>query len=282
MPHRHTATIFRFLSAFGLLPVLACGYAAAEPVNICIDIRPHPPYSFPDHDGIIRVELVMAAERAGLTLAFHAAPSRRCQEELKIGESDAFGAAAISEPALQISEFPRRTNTVDKERALAVARTVVFRPKSAQKSTQSLWDGRDFSKLHSRVLIPPGMILLSDRLQKMAVAFDDGANDMNQIAAKLLAGRAEAAIGLEYDVDELNKRPEFVGKFEKLPVPFTETEYYLVFSKQFYAAHKELAEAMWNAIGKTRHAPEFAAALRRKDLPVLETVNNEGHRDQAP
>lgn len=239
---------------------------AGEIIDVCVEAQPHPPYYYPDRDGSLQILQKMAAARAGYTLEFRGEPTRRCLEELRINSADAVGAAAVTGIALSIGIFPRRDGAVDKQKALATARTVAYRLKGSQAD----WNGQSFSRLDARILIPPGMVLLTQKLNQIGAAYDDGASDTAQIASKLLVQRAELAIGLEYDVAEMMKRNEFAGKFEILPAPFTETEYYMVFSRQFYADHAEQAENMWKAIAAVRRSPEFAAALRRAGLPPLD------------
>ncbi len=248
------------------IPCLAGPANAGQLISLCVDAQPHPPYFYADREGSLQLLEKMAAARAGYTLEIHREPNRRCLEDLRVNAIDAVGASAVNTASLAVAIFPRKGGAIDRQRALTAARTVVFRLQGGS----ALWNGKDFRNLNTRVLIPPGMLLVSQRLEQMGVAYDDGARDFQGIGAKLLAHRAELAIGLEYDVAELQRQDEFAEKIEVLPMPFTETEYYLAFSREFYAKHPEQAENMWNALAAMKRSPEFAAALRRAGLPALD------------
>ncbi len=209
----------------------------------------------------------MAVSRAGYALELHRESNRRCLEDLRANSISADAAVSANEATLAVAVFPRKGNAIDKQRALAVGRTVTFRLKGAGAA----WDGHAFSPIGTRVLIPAGMLLVTTKLNQLGVAYDDGASNMDLIGAKLLAQRGDIAIGLEYDVAELLRKEEFAGKLEVLPTPFTITEYYLVFSREFYAKHADQAENIWNAVAAMRRSAEFATALRRKNLPPLDS-----------
>jgi len=239
---------------------------ANQTIAVCVDAQPHPPYFLAERDGSLQLLEKMAATRAGYTLEMRREPNRRCLEDLRIGAVDAVAATSVNSAALAVAVFPHKGQAIDQNKALAVARTVAFRLKDGPAA----WNGTSFEHLGTRVLAPAGMLLVLQKLDRLGVAYDDGAADISQVGAKLLAHRGELAIGLEYDVAELLKQKEFAGKIEVFPMPFTATEYYLVFSREFHAKHTEQAENMWNALAATRRSPEFAAALRREGLPTLD------------
>jgi polar amino acid transport system substrate-binding protein len=255
------------LTVFALLATLTAGPVfSAEILSTCVDAQPHPPYFYLDRDGSMQLLEKMAMARAGYVMDMHREPNRRCLEDLRANAVSADAATSANEATLAVAAFPRKGEAVDKQRALAVGRTVAFR----LKGTNAAWDGQAFRRLNTRVMIPPGMLLVATRLNQLGTPYDDGASDIGLMGAKLLAHRAELAIGLEYDVVELLKKEAFAGKLEILPQAFTATEYYFVFSHEFYAKHADQAENIWNAIAATRRSPEFAAALRRENLPPLD------------
>ena len=268
-----------YFAIFPFFTALLTGSATAgAAMTVCVDEQPHPPYFFADRDGSVQLLEKMAAMRAGEALEFRREPNRRCLEDMRINAIDAVAATSVNSGALAVAVFPHKGlgiglgigqgigQAVDQNRALAVARTVAFRLKDGSAA----WNGTSFDHLSTRVLVPPGMLLVTQKMDQLGIAYDDGATDISQIGAKLLAHRAELAIALEYDVAELLRLKEFAGKIEIFPVPFTATEYYLAFSREFYAKHAEQAENIWNAIAATRRSPEFAAALRREGLPALD------------
>ncbi|MES2297850.1 MAG: hypothetical protein V4582_12465, partial [Pseudomonadota bacterium] len=119
------------------------------------------------------------------------------------------------------------------------------------------WDGSRFRQLNTAVLIPFGAVLLVDRLKAMEVAADDKGKTLEANLVKLLAGRGDVVIGAETSGFALLNDPQFKDKIEMLPTPFSEEPYYLGLSKQYHGANAELAERLWNAIGRIRKSPAY-------------------------
>lgn len=56
--------------------------------------------------------------------------------------------------------------------------------------------------------------------------------------------------------------PEFSGKIEELPTPFTEAHYFLSFSKKYYETNTAQVENLWTAISKMKSTPAYLAAIK--------------------
>ncbi len=224
--------------------LVVCGAHGAT-MRICTDEVAHPPHISPSGDGLLDRRIRIAASIAGVDLEWHAAPVSRCLGEMRTGFADAFPASAATAAMRPFLAYPMAGGTLDSSRAVMVARMVVYR----RKGTMMTWDGKRFAGLSTPVLAMPGMRLVHERLAMLGVAADGGGKSLEINFAKLLAGRADLAIGPESDGRILLARAEFGATIEALPVPFSEEAYYLVVSRRFYALNRESVERMWQALG---------------------------------
>ena len=96
-------------------------------------------------------------------------------------------------------------------------------------------------------------------LQELKAEIDFGSNHTEDNFRKLLLGRLAAVALRTSDGDRiLATNREFNGKIEKLPTPLSEKPFYLVFSTQFYAEHREKAQDVWRMIEQVRNSPDYA------------------------
>ena len=84
------------LLALSLAAGLTAGSQAA-PFRLCTLDQPFYPYTLPDGSGQTQVLLRRAAQSIGLAFDNHAAPRRRCLEELRTGQADGAVGAWIAE-----------------------------------------------------------------------------------------------------------------------------------------------------------------------------------------
>ncbi len=237
------------LLALLMLPLVAHG----SDLRLCTDDKSHMPFMTPQGGGLAGMLIQMAAKEVGVQVEFHAAPTTRCREEIRVGVAHGFPTAPYT-PALEpFMAFPMKNGKPDAERAVMTARAVVFR----LKASPAHWDGTQFSHVSKPVLIPFGAVLLVDRLKAMEVPADDKGKTLEANLIKLLAGRGEVAIGSETSGLALLATPQFQGKIEMLPIAFTEEPYYLGLNRQFYEANTEQMEALWTAVGRIRKTPAY-------------------------
>jgi polar amino acid transport system substrate-binding protein len=237
------------LLALLLFPVLA----QALTLRLCTDEKSHRPYLTPEGGGTAGLLIQLSAREVGIDVQFYPAPTTRCREEIRVGLADGFPITPHT-PALEpFMAYPMKKGKPDGERAVMTARTAVFR-----RSASSVdWDGSRFSGLSTPVLVPFGAVLLVDRLKAMDVAMDDKGKSLDANLVKLLAGRADAAIGSETSGFALLADPQFKGKVEMLPIAFSAEPYFLGLNKQYYEANSELLEKLWTAMGRIRKSPAY-------------------------
>ncbi len=231
-----------------LLFVLLAAPANSAVLKICIDNQPHPPFVLPDRDGLLQTMARQAADVADYKIDFIAAPIARCREMVRTGDVDGFLAATYIKANLSSYVYPLKRGEIDNARAVVTASIAVYR----KRGVNAGWDGKQFSKLHSKVLIPFGVFLLEERLSDLKVEFDNGARSNAANFDKLLAGRGELAVMNRNDGRQLLEDPRFAGKIEALPINFSEEAFFLVLSRAFYRKAPQQAETIWNEIGKLR------------------------------
>jgi len=155
--------------------------------------------------------------------------------------------------------FPMRGAEPDPSRAVNNIRALVYR----RVGTPASWDGGRFSQLTTPVLVPFGSVLLLDRLTQMGIPLENTARGLQANFQKLLAGRAELAVGSEFSGAALMAQPPYAGRIEALPVPFTDEPYYLSVSKHYRDAHADTVDRLWEAMARIRKSPAYQQALRK-------------------
>jgi polar amino acid transport system substrate-binding protein len=242
--------------------LLASSFAGATNMRICVDEQSHMPFINPAGEGVVGMLIRQAAEEAGMTVTFYAAPTTRCREELRAGVADGFPTTPYTTALLPFVAFPMVKSNPDPSRAAVTGRALVFRRKESSVG----WDGKRFTNLQRPAMLPFGAVLLSDRLRAMQVPFDDKGKSLQVVFAKLLAGRGDVAIGAEYSGRAAMTDPRYAGKIDALPVPFSEEPYYLGVSRQFYAANGPGVEQLWSAMGHLRASPAYRANYQKEML----------------
>lgn len=240
------------------LAFAACVPAHAVTLRLCLDERPMAPYVTPTGSGIANLLIAEAAREVGLTVEQYAAPLKRCREELRFNQADAFPTAPYTAALLQFVAYPMRGAEPDPARTVMSTRNMVYR----RVGSAAHWDGARFTHLATPVLVRFGAALMTDKLATLGVPADDSGKSVRANFSKLLAGRADLVVGPELSGQALLADPRFAGKIEPLPAPFTDESYYLGLSKHFYQAHPQLSERLWDAIARIRRSPAYQKMLR--------------------
>lgn len=241
------------------LALLHCAQAGALTLRLCTDEHSHLPYITPTGEGTADLLIREAAREAGIEVQFHAAPITRCREEIRVGAADGFPTTPYTPSIMGFVALPMNGGDIDPSRAVATTRSMVFR----RAGSAAEWDGGRFTQLTTSVLVPFGSVLLMDRLKALNVAVDDSGKTLGANFAKMLAGRADLAVGSEYSGRALMAQPPFAGKVEVLATPFTDEPYYLGVSKRFHDAHPQAIQQLWDAIARIRRSPAYQARLRK-------------------
>lgn len=271
-----TAMATKAAMAALLVTGLAPGVAAAAPpvaqrpapapaarplpsIVVCLDEHPHPPHILANGDGTAPLLLRMAARQAGMSLRLYRAPTRRCLAEMRSGAVHGFAAAAPGPTVNQEFMLPRTGNAPDPARAVTTIRQLVYR----RAGSAVAWDGERLTGLARPVLIGTAFVSIADRLRQLGADVDDHASVPAQNLEKLLAGRGDALVAIDTDMEQLLRQPRYAGTVEALPAPFAENHHYLIVTPAYYQANQAAVEALWDAIGTVRVSAAYAAAAAR-------------------
>ncbi|GAB2869676.1 hypothetical protein GCM10027277_43680 [Pseudoduganella ginsengisoli] len=241
--------------------LMACALpsAAAVTLRLCTDEHSRLPYITPQGTGLADHLIRAAANELGITLEFRPAPISRCREEVRVHAVDGFPTVPYSPSVTDFMAFPMHGDDVDASRAISNIRAMVFR----RTGTATSWDGVRFVQLTTPVLVPFGSVLLMDRVGKMGIPMENTARGLEANFQKLLAGRAEVAVGSEFTGAALLTQPQYAGKIEMLPIPFSDEPYYLSVSKRFSDANPGLMEKLWNTMARIRKSPAYQQEMRK-------------------
>jgi len=250
------ASIF---TSLGAVATIVASPAAAVTLRLCTDEQSRLPYITPQGTGMADMLIKEAAREVGITVEFRPAPITRCREEIRVNAVDGFPTVPYSASVTEFMAFPMHGTAPDAARAVGNIRALVFR----RVGTPAAWDGARFTQLTTPVLVPFGSVLLLDRLTQMGIPLENTARGLEANFQKLLAGRAELAVGSEFTGMVLLGQAQYAGKIEALPAPFTDEPYYLGVSKRFRDTHPDLMEKLWNAMTRIRKSAAYQQAMRK-------------------
>lgn len=257
------------------LPCAAQPGALAQPgppaMVICMEEQPHPPHLLADGGGTVPLLVQMAAQRAGVAIRLYRAPSRRCLAEMRSGLVHAYAAAAPGTTVTSEFALPMAGDAPDPARAVTTLRQVVYR----RTGSAANWDGTRFSGLLKPVLCGASFLATADRLRQLGATYDNNAGGEQQNLEKLLVGRGDAMIGIDTDVAPLLRLPRYAGAIEALPVPFSESQHYLIVAPAYYQANRAAVEALWHAIGVVRVSAPYVSAAAKLGQPAAPPVGKE-------
>lgn len=249
----------RLALALALWPLLAAAQHSPAPLRVCVDAVAYPPFTYPDRDGIGQLLVRRTAEALGIQVAFIAMPLKRCRAMLEKGEIDALNGASFVPEIRQIAQFPLQDERENPELAVVTVDWSVYRLVGSQAN----WDGQRFYHLNTPVLANAGVLAATQRLTELGQPFDAGAKNTADNLHKLLAGRAELTVQVEYVANAYIAREGLSGRIEHLPVPFMRRNYYFAYSKAYYASHRELAAAFWRELVVQRKSAAYQHAVRQ-------------------
>lgn len=226
----------------------AAGQTALRFCSLDVDFAP---VARIDGSGHYQYLLKQAARKAGVEVERRIAPRRRCLDEIRAGISDGMIGAFTPERSA-IAAFPLAGGAPDVTKAFGTVRYYPYR----RVSSDVLWDGQRFHGLKGSVGVESAFAFVTDRLRALGVPYDDGAKTLGQNMDKLRADRVDVVIGMDLEADKLvaQRHP---GRIERAGAAFDLSPMYLMLSKQFYAAHPQVAQRLWRAVQEARNSPDY-------------------------
>ncbi|MDC8758208.1 hypothetical protein [Janthinobacterium fluminis] len=240
-----------------LCPLVAL---AEDPMVLCIEDQAAAPFTFPNKDGSMQVLLKMAAKEAALPVTFTISPWKRCIETTRAGSMNGIVNAGNTPFHAGYAVFPTLpTGKPNTGQSLASMTVMAYR----MKGSASAWDGSKFANVSKPVLMPAGFATISDQLKALNTPFDDNTKEPLRNLYKMVAGQGEIVLGFETEMNALiASHKDIADKVEMLPAKFMTTDFYVAFSKPYYASHKSQVEALWTAIAKVKKSKEYQDAVK--------------------
>jgi polar amino acid transport system substrate-binding protein len=190
-------------------------------------------------------------------------PWKRCLEQLRANKVDGAFAASFSPERLEVGAYPGGRH-VDRNKRMHIDGYMLVRPKGSKVE----WDGNKFLNLDGRVGFQLGYSI-GEFLRAKHVPIDEGSQQADELAQKLVAGRLAAAAFGGADAERVVRGP-LGAKLEMMPTTLVQKEYYLLLSHALVARDPKLAQRVWDSIEEVRTSPTYLKhALSVIDLAVM-------------
>lgn len=218
--------------------------------KITIGIRSlDPPYVYDDSErsGALIKMLQVMAHNLNLDIHFN---RYSWSERLRLvanNELDGTTYASFSEERLKIGAFPMKDGAVDPGRRTMSIGYHFYK----LRESPFMWDGENFHHVDGPIGTHRGAII-ADILRRKGLRVVEFESPTDCLRG-LLEKRVTATVELGSWVDiEMSADPEKYGAVEKILAPIEEKPYYLMLSHKFVREHPELAEQIWDEIGRLR------------------------------
>ncbi len=234
------------------------GYSDAEAFPYQIRDDKNPP-------GIAFEIISEAAKQSGIKVIYVRLPNKRVQFSLHDGiEIDGAFMFSYDESRLVNGVYPLINDKPDGSRKIATLSYYIYKKKGSPLN----WDGNNFSGIdttspENKIGANSGYSVVKD-ITKKGVPVDDGSKTTKQNFLKLQAGRISGFAHQDLVADNYILSNKLSG-IEKLPKPFIQKNYFLMFSHQYYEKNRQTAEKLWDKIGEIRDRKTSAVFHKYKD-----------------
>lgn len=202
--------------------------------------------------GITLEVLQRIEQRLGLEFDYRRLPWARCLKMVENDQAQAIFHSSFKPERAQYGAYPMRDGQLDTSRSLMTLSYVLYKRKDSNLD----WDGQNLSGLNGPIATGIKYAIVDD-LKKLGAPVREASSTLSQLRM-LAKGRVAGVANLETITDPvLRLHQDEFGDIVKLTTPLTSRPYFLMFSKQFYAEHTELAEAIWNEIQQIRDSGEY-------------------------
>lgn len=213
----------------------------------------------PDPPGIFVEILDRAAKELGVEIEYKRMPTQRGQRLLRHGEIDCYFSLSYQPERESIGVFPKRDGKIDPGRRLGTLSYHLYK----RSGTPPSFDGKSLVGNSKPVAAETGYSIVAT-LDAMGLSVDeDRTVELN--LRKLARGKVDVYAGQDVSVDRAIATGKY-GAIEKIPTPVASKDYYLLFSADFYLRNRDLAERLWDRIGKLRDAMTASLAPKYHGL----------------
>ena len=219
--------------------------------KITIGIRSlDPPYVYSggsERPGALMKMLQVMAHNLNLDIHFNRLSWSERLQLVENNQLDGTTYASFSEDRLKIGAFPMKDGVIDPSRRTMSIGYHFYKLKEAP----FMWDGESFYNVNGCIGTHKGAII-ADILKEKGFQVESFESP-SECLAQLLAKQVTAIVELGSWIDiEMSDNPEKYQDVEKIPTPIEEKPYYLMLSHKFVKEHPQLAEQIWDEIGRLR------------------------------
>uniref|UniRef100_UPI003990CD86 hypothetical protein n=1 Tax=Iodobacter sp. CM08 TaxID=3085902 RepID=UPI003990CD86 len=182
-------------------------------------------------------------------------PTLRLFNNLKSNEIQGSMMFSYTEERTAFAVYPMRDGLPDHAQRLNTLSYAFF----VNQSSKLAWDGKKLLGLQGKVGVNTGWSVIKS-LEEFNIPYEEAAASENNFA-KLNAGRIDAYATQNHVAEAYLKRNKQL-KIRRLEPSIITKDYFLIFSKPFYAEHPKVAACIWKAIGDDRDE------ILKKRIPV--------------
>ena len=237
-----------------LILVVSTPAAAETTLHIAYEDKTQFPYYMGNTQKVLdrpgaAVELVELLEERipGLRIRFSRYPWKRCLAMLETNQVDGIFNASYRAERNRIGEYPRKNGEVDPSRRLTTISYHLYALPNAELG----WNGQTFEDPELEIGAPLGYSIVED-LRNLGVSVTEVRSSTQSL--ELLTARRVDAVALQSVTADylLSHNTDYGADIVRIDPPLKTKPYYLMLSRQFKAENPELAEHIWNVIGKLR------------------------------
>lgn len=185
------------------------------------------------------------AKQLNLELTLLRYPNNRVLKKLADNRIDGAFCYSFNPERAAIAHYPMQGGQLDRSaRITTISYHLYTRP-----NDPLTWDGTQLSQLNDAIGLNAGFSILNE-LNALGVPVEETVGNPQNLR-KLALGRIQAFAGQDITTDPLIASSKY-GTFRKLSVPLSTKDYFLLLSNDFVANQPELANALWQTIGKLR------------------------------
>lgn len=231
---------------------------AQEPVKLCYEDADNFPWLYKDGQGLNNKLIDMASAGSGVKVVQVPLPWKRCLNNIASGEVAGGFAASYSDERAKFAAYPTTADgKLDHSRRLKTDGYSLYRV----KGTTAHWDGKQFVNLNGRIGSQLGYASAAELRKHGASVYES--NDSPDTAMRhLIAGDLQLLVLMTFEGDEQLNNPDLARKVEKIPSPFVDKPYFVIFNRDYYSANRKAVEAFWNGLAVARESAQFRKSLQ--------------------
>ena len=202
-----------------------------------------------DPPGIAVEIIAAAAEDVDVNVKFRRIPTKRLKYYLRDGKIDgAFLMSYVAEREI-LGVYPMKKGELDRERRVATISYSLYR----LKGDEIQWDGKKITGLGGRSIAANRNYSIVSVLKKMGIKVQE-TDSTKESFEMIRGGQGVAAYAIHGVTGDAMISKEGYTDIEKICLPLTVKDYFLMFSHQFASKNPGIAEKIWSKIGEIRES----------------------------